>query len=88
MTLSLCGIYGHFEPMTNKGRLDCAIELEKIIYIIEFKINASADIAIKQIQEKKYYEKYLNRNKEIYLVGLTFDTEEKNIFDYKFGKFK
>jgi hypothetical protein len=88
MILSLCGIYGDFEPMTNKGRLDCVIELKKIIYIIEFKVNASADIALRQIYEKKYYEKYLNRNKEIYLVGLAFNKEEKNISDYKFLKYQ
>ena len=36
--------------------------------------------------EKKYYEKYINRVEEIYLIGMTFDKEERNISKYKYEK--
>ena len=32
-----------------------------------------------QIKEREYYKKYLNSGKEIYLVGINFDEEQKNI---------
>jgi hypothetical protein len=40
-------------------------------------------IAIKQILEKKYYEKYLNKNKKIVLIGIEFSKKLRNIKDYK-----
>jgi hypothetical protein len=38
---------------------------------------------MEQIEEKKYYEKYMNEWKEIYLVGMVFDEEERNIVEYE-----
>jgi hypothetical protein len=35
--------------------------------------------ALKQIKEKKYHEKYLSEKKDIYLIGIEFSKEEKNI---------
>jgi len=40
-------------------------------------------LALKQIIEKKYYEKYLNENKKIVLVGIEFSKKLRNIKDYK-----
>ncbi|MBI4778284.1 hypothetical protein HY792_05140, partial [Candidatus Desantisbacteria bacterium] len=36
-------------------------------------------------RDKKYYEKYLNSGKEIYLVGIEFSKAERNIvkFDWE-----
>ena len=65
------------EDTTNKGRIDLTIKLEDAIYIVEFKVDGSD--ALKQIKEKKYYEKYMDENKDIYLVGIEFDTNERNI---------
>ena len=65
------------EDVTNRGRIDLAIILEDKIYIIEFKVGSGDALA--QIKEKEYYKKYLNSGKEIYLVGINFDEEQKNI---------
>jgi len=42
--------------------------------------------ALKQIKEKKYYEKYLSQNKQIYLVGIEFDEGIKNISCFEWEK--
>ncbi len=65
------------EDVTNKGRIDLTIKLDTAIYIIEFKVDDSS--AIEQIKEKKYYEKYLDKNLPIYIIGIAFDTKERNI---------
>jgi hypothetical protein len=41
--------------------------------------------ALKQIKEKKYYEKYINKYNKVYIIGLIFSKEDKNItkFDYE-----
>jgi hypothetical protein len=39
---------------------------------------------MEQIEKKKYYEKYMNEWKEIYLVWMVFDEEERNIIEYEY----
>jgi len=75
------------EDVTNKGRIDLTIELQEAIYIIEFKVDAKSGEALKQIKDKKYYEKYINHNKDIYLVGIEFETKDKNINNFEWEKY-
>jgi hypothetical protein len=75
----LLGMDAKPEEPTNKGRIDLAILTATNIYVFELKFNASAHEALQQIQDKRYYEKYLNRNKSITLVGLSFNYEDKII---------
>ena len=56
------------------------------MYIIEFKVNSTADVAIKQIQDKGYAEKYKAveyQDKTVVLLGINFDTDKHNVTDYK-----
>src|SRR3546814_2253509 len=53
-------------------RIDLALETKEYIYIFEFKLNKSAQIALQQIKDKKYYHRFLDKNKKIVLVGLNF----------------
>ncbi len=73
------------EDATNKGRIDLTLKLEDAIYIVEFKVDATDALA--QIKEKKYYEKYMDENKDIYLVGIEFDTKERNISKLEYERF-
>ncbi len=70
------------EVETNKGRIDSVIETENYLHIIEFKQNSSS-IAIEQIKEKEYYQKYFSTKKKIILVGVAVDTEERNIISWE-----
>jgi len=86
------------EDVTNKGRIDLTIFIEDKIYIIEFKVlretrdeegeTRKENSALAQIKEKKYHQKYLNPksstlNPKIYLVGIEFSKEEKNIVGFE-----
>jgi hypothetical protein len=53
------------------------------IFIIEFKVDMPDESAIYQIENKKYYDKYLSENKNIYLIGIHFDSEERNIVNFE-----
>jgi hypothetical protein len=55
------------------------------IYIIEFKVDDNGG-ALKQIKEKNYHQKYLARGKTIYLLGIDFSSEEKNISGFEWEK--
>ncbi len=69
------------EDVTNRGRIDLTIKLNNNIFIIEFKVGNSN--ALNRIKSKNYHQKYLNENKNIYLIGINFDSKKKNI-----GKFE
>jgi hypothetical protein len=57
--------------------------IENTIYIIEFKVDGTKGEALEQIKTKNYHQKYLQENKQICLVGIEFDTTEKNIRNFE-----
>ena len=72
------------EDVTSKGRIDLTIKINNIIYIIEFKIGSND--ALIQIKEKDYAQKYQREKKTIYLVGINFDKEERNISRFEWER--
>ena len=80
---NLLGTSIRVEEPTNDGRIDAVLETSNHIYIFEFKIDASADAALKQIEEKQYYQKYLQENKRITLIGANFNSEKRTLDDWK-----
>ena len=87
LALNLTGSQIACEVQTNKGYIDAVAETDKHIYIMEFKVGKAAQ-AMQQIKDKRYHEKYLNRGKEITLLGVGFDPETRNIGDWKEEKCK
>ncbi len=74
---TLIGFRLQSEVTTSKGSIDVVIITEKYVYIMEFKFNKTATEAMKQIQDRRYYEKYLASDKEIILIGVSFDYKDK-----------
>lgn len=77
--MALLGATIRAEEATNDGRIDAVLETHNHIILFEFKVNAPAKEALQQIEEKKYYQKYLHTHKTIILVGVSFDTSKGNI---------
>ncbi len=84
--LKALGIKIIAEDVTNKGRIDLTLNLPNAIYVIEFKTDGRD--ALSQIKSKNYHEKYLSENKPIYLIGIEFDTAERNISNIAWEKVK
>lgn len=74
------------EKANSMGRTDLVVKTGKYIYIIEFKMS-SADKALNQILEKKYYEPFLSGGKEIIPVGIGFSRKDKNISRVRYAGF-
>ncbi|SDN69567.1 PD-(D/E)XK nuclease superfamily protein [Desulfonauticus submarinus] len=78
------------EDATNQGRLDMAVFFEGSCYIFEFKVVElikDENSALTQIKTKGYADKYKSQYDEIYLIGVEFSKEEKNIVGYEVEKF-
>ncbi len=85
LILKLLGFDILSEEMTNVGRIDAVIRFSDVIYIFEFKFGKESDqspVALQQIKDKKYAEKFEYEKKDILLVGVSFGEEEKNINGY------
>jgi hypothetical protein len=83
MIMYLSNIEVEAEVNTSIGRIDGVIEFEDKIYILEFKYNLPAEDGLKQILEKKYYEKYLIKGKRIIIVGVSFSRKEIKLVSSK-----
>ncbi len=73
------------EDATNRGRIDLTVIAQDKVYIIEFKVIEETEEgkALEQIKEKRYYEKYQDKYKEVYLVGIEFSKEKRNIINFE-----
>ena len=70
------------EEETLLGRCDVVLSFKNDVYIIEMKVDKSADDAVRQIKEKRYFDKY-EGDKKVHLIGLSFSSKEKLIEDWK-----
>ncbi len=85
MALKATGLPSWGEDTTNTGQIDMVVELKDAYVLLEFKIGKQGDEekAIKQMKEKGYPQKYINKGKEVILLGLVFDKEQRKIVGYK-----
>jgi hypothetical protein len=74
------------EDITNKGRIDLTLFVGDKIYILEFKVDGQQGEALRQIKERNYAEKYLNEGKQIYLIGIEFSSEQKNVINFEWER--
>jgi hypothetical protein len=76
------------EDNTNKGQIDLSVSNQDSVYIVEFKVveDKEEGLALKQIKEKRYYEKYKGKYQEVYLIGIEFSKEKKNIVSFEWER--
>ena len=78
----MLGFYVEVERHTTNGRMDIVIQTPEYIYIMELKINQSADIALQQIEGKGYAKAFMNDGRKLFKIGINFSTEKKLIDDW------
>ncbi len=79
----LLGFYVEVERHTTNGRMDVLIQTPQFIYILELKINQTADVALQQIDEKGYAKPFEADGRKLYKIGVNFSTDKRLIDDWK-----
>jgi len=80
------------EDITNKGRIDLTLKFDERVYIFEFKVKQRLkkdETPLEQIKKMRYYDKYVDKNnkdKEVYIIGIVFDSDERNVVEYVWEK--
>ncbi|MBR5837927.1 MAG: PD-(D/E)XK nuclease domain-containing protein, partial [Victivallales bacterium] len=81
----LLGLFIEAESQTNQGRIDAYVRTAKTVFIFEFKLDKSADEAVGQILDRRYYEKFQNCGFPIRLIGVNFDSAKGCIDGWEEG---
>lgn len=80
----LVGLYTEVEHHTSNGRIDLLIKTSDYIYIVEFKLDKSAEEALRQIEDKQYAKPFEHDDRTIYKIGVNFFTKTRRIDGWKY----
>lgn len=79
LVFKLMGQFTEAEVRSARGRADAVVKTPEYIYVFEFKLNGTAEEALKQIDEKGYLIPYQKDHREIVKIGVEFSAETRNI---------
>ena len=71
------------EKETSEGRIDCVVECPNYVYVIEFKMNSSAEAALQQIEEKGYTKPYAADPRTVISLGINFSSQTGTLDGFK-----
>ncbi len=77
------GFYVQVEYRTSRGRIDLVLQTKNYVYIMEFKLNGSAEEVLALIREKGYAKPFAKDGRIIYKIGVNFSDEIRNIQEVK-----
>lgn len=80
----LMGFYVQVERHTSRGRMDVTIQTRDYVYIMELKVDKTADEALQQIEDKQYAAPFVSDPRKLFKVGVRFGSESKGIDEWKY----
>ena len=83
VVFSLLGRYVDVEVRTPRGRVDVVMRTATRLYLIELKLDKSAEQAVEQINLKNYAERFALCGLPVVKVGINFDSTKGTIEDWK-----
>lgn len=79
IVFKLLGFYTQAEYHTSEGRIDLVVKTADYIYVMEFKLDGTAEEAIRQIEEKHYAKPFEADGRKIYRIGVNFSNRLRGI---------
>ena len=79
----LLGLYVNVERHTTDGRMDILVETKDYVYIMELKIDQSADVALQQIEDKQYAKPFEGDGRTIFKIGVSFSNQTRRVAEWK-----
>ena len=73
------GQFTQAEVRTAIGRADAVVKTADYIYVFAFKLEGTAEDALRQIDEKGYMLPYSVDGRKLIKVGVSFDAEKRNL---------
>ena len=83
LVMRLISVYTVYtEKVQSQGRVDCVVETPQYVYIFEFKLDGTADEALRQIEDKGYAREYESDSRRVFKIGASFSSETGTIADW------
>lgn len=79
IVFKLVGFYVKAEYHTNQGRIDLVVQTDRFIYVMEFKLNGTAEEALQQINDKQYAKPFETDGRKVFKIGVNFSAETRNV---------
>lgn len=79
IVFKLVGFYVKAEYHTSEGRVDLVLQTDKYIYVMEFKLDGTAEEALRQIDEKHYARPFETDERRLFKIGVNFSAKTRNI---------
>ena len=79
IVFKLVGFYVKAEYHTSQGRIDLVLQTDKYIYVMEFKLNGTAEEALRQINDKGYALPFAADSRKVFKIGVNFSNVTRNI---------
>ena len=83
LTFQGLGLLTQSEVSTSKGRVDTVVHSKAHIYIIEIKLDGSAESAMQQIKSQRYGDAFLSQEKEVIAIDINFSSESRTVVEWK-----
>lgn len=75
----LMGFYVQAEYRTSNGRIDMVLQTNDYTYVMEFKLDGTAEEALQQITDKSYTMPFDTGERKIIRIGINFSSRTRNI---------
>ena len=75
----LLGFYTQAEYHTSEGRIDMVVKTHDYIYVMEFKLDGTAEEAMQQIESKDYPLPFECDGRKLVKLGVNFSNEKRNV---------
>ena len=85
LVFKIMGFYTQVELPTSDGRMDVVIQTSDYIYIIECKLDGSAEDALQQIESKNYAAPFAMDKRTIIKLGINFSSKTRGVESWKLG---
>lgn len=79
----MMGFYTEVERATSHGRIDLTIKTKDFIYLMEIKLDGTADEALEQIERKGYAKAFSQDIRTLYRIGVNFSSVSRSIGEWK-----
>ncbi len=79
IVFKLLGFYTQAEYHTSNGRIDMVVKTDKYIYVMEFKLDGTAEEALQQINDKHYALPFAADSRKVYKIGVNFSKETRGM---------
>lgn len=79
IVFSFMNVQIYTEVMNSEGRTDALMYLGDTVYIVEAKLDAAPEEALRQIEEKGYAARFAGSGKTVVRIGLSFSSKTRTI---------